>query len=151
MKLRNASHVLPHSESRLSSSNSISNHCLLVNPWVKCATRSEWSICAFPQSRALESEYLQTTGRALHSNRIVSKTKKSFWSCSHMNCCLQKILHINLHIIYIIHIKASSKIQESRKSNKYIKSYKQNNVFNILINLLSICNIFEFQATQIFR
>ena len=31
------------------------------------------------------------------SNRILSKTQKSFWSCSHMNCCLQNILHINLH------------------------------------------------------
>ena len=43
-----------------------------------------------------------------------------------MNCCLQNILYINQHILYIIHIKTSSKIQESRKSNKYIKSYQQN-------------------------
>ena len=28
-------------------------------------------------------------------NRILSKESKSFVSCSHMNCCLQKILHIN--------------------------------------------------------
>ena len=25
---------------------------------------------------------------------------KSFWACSHMNCCLQNILHINLHILH---------------------------------------------------
>ena len=43
-----------------------------------------------------------------------------------MNCCLQNILHINLHILYIIHIKTSSKIQELQESNKYIKSYQQN-------------------------
>ena len=43
-----------------------------------------------------------------------------------MNCCLQNILHINLHILYIIHIKTSSKIQELQESNKYIKSFQQN-------------------------
>ena len=45
-----------------------------------------------------------------------------------MNCqlLLQNILYINLHILYIIHIKTSSKIQELRKSNKDIKSYQQN-------------------------
>ena len=43
-----------------------------------------------------------------------------------MNCCLQKILYINLHILYIIHIKTSSKIQEVQESNMYIKSYQQN-------------------------
>ena len=43
-----------------------------------------------------------------------------------MNCCLQNVLYINLHILYIIHIKTSSKIQESRKSNKCIISYQQN-------------------------
>ena len=43
-----------------------------------------------------------------------------------MNCCLQNILYINLHILYIIHIKTRSKIQELQESNKYIKSYQQN-------------------------
>ena len=43
-----------------------------------------------------------------------------------MNCCLQNILYINLHILYIIHIKTSSKIPELQESNKYIKSYQQN-------------------------
>ena len=35
------------------------------------------------------------------------KGPKSFWSCSHLNCCLQNILHINLHILYIILFKTS--------------------------------------------
>ena len=30
---------------------------------------------------------------------------KSFWSCSHMNCCLHYMLHINLHILYIYILK----------------------------------------------
>ena len=30
---------------------------------------------------------------------------KSFWSCNHMNCYLQIILYINLHILYIIQVK----------------------------------------------
>ena len=37
---------------------------------------------------------------------------KSFWFCSHMNCCLQNVVYINLHILYIIHVKTSSKIEE---------------------------------------
>ena len=62
------------------------------------------------------------------SNRILSKTQKSFWSCSHMNCCLQNIRHINLHILYIIQVKTMSKIQELQESNKYINSYQQNKI-----------------------
>ena len=26
---------------------------------------------------------------------------KTFWSCSHMNCFLHYMLHINLHILYL--------------------------------------------------
>ena len=53
---------------------------------------------------------------------------KSFVSCSHMNCCLQNILHINLHILYIIQFKTSRKIQELQESIKYIKSYQGNKI-----------------------
>ena len=37
-------------------------------------------------------------------------------SCSHMNCCLQNILHINLHILYIIQFKT--------RQVKTFKNYK---------------------------
>ena len=69
----------------------------------------------------------------------------SFWSYSHMNCCLKNILYINLHILYIIHIKASSIIQESRKSNRYIKGYQQN-MIEFLDKFLSMCISFQFQV-----
>ena len=62
-----------------------------------------------------------------------------------MNCCLQNILHTNLHILYIILIKTSLKIQESRKFNNYIKSYQQN-MIEFWINFISICISFEFQV-----
>ena len=100
--------------------------------------RETWDVKIVPQlNRDLFSftkamkEGWQMNGRwkeggSIIDNRILSKTQKSFWYCSHMKCCLQNILYINLHILYIIHIKTSSKIQESRKSNKYIKSYQQN-------------------------
>ena len=59
-------------------------------------------------------------------------------------------LHINLDILFIIHIKTSSRIQELSKSIKYIKvTYKT--IFVILLNLFSICDTFEFKATRIFR
>ena len=57
------------------------------------------------------------------------------------------IQHINLHILYIIYIKTNSKIQELSKSNKYIKSYQQNK-FEFLDYVFSICNSFEFKATE---
>ena len=62
-----------------------------------------------------------------------------------MNCYLKNILHINLHILLIIHIKTSSRIHELSKSIKYIKdTYKV--IFVILFNLLCICNTFEFKV-----
>ena len=59
-------------------------------------------------------------------------------------------LYINLHTLFIIHIKTSSRIQELLRSIKYIKIYIQNN-FMIVFNLFCICNAFEFKATWIFR
>ena len=51
-----------------------------------------------------------------------------------MICCLQNVLHINLHlhILYIIQVKTSLKIQESRKSNKCLKSYQINEIDNFV-------------------
>ena len=43
-----------------------------------------------------------------------------------MNFCGQNILYINLHMLCIIHINTSSKIQELQESNKYVKNYQQN-------------------------
>ena len=63
------------------------------------------------------------------SNRILSKAQKSFWSCSHMNCCLQKyIIHQFTNFIHYF-FKTISKIQKRCKSNKYIKRYMQNNFY----------------------
>ena len=77
-------------------------------------------------------------------NRILSKAQNSFWFCSHMNCCLQNILYNNLHILYILQVKTSSKIQE-KKFNKYIKSYQQNKLeFSKIIILF--CISLEFQV-----
>ena len=51
------------------------------------------------------------------------------------NVVYKNILHINLYILYIIHIKTSSRIQELSKYIKYIKRYKQNN-FNYFVRLV---------------
>ena len=52
-----------------------------------------------------------------------------------MNCCAQNILYINLYILYMFHIKTSSKIQELQESNKYIKSNQQNK-FELFENIM---------------
>ena len=49
------------------------------------------------------------------------KFKKSFWSCTHVNSCQNHILYTNLHILLNILSKATSNIQESRKSIKCLK------------------------------
>ena len=54
-------------------------------------------------------------------NSILFKVQKSFWSCTHVNSCQNNILYINLHIILNILSKATSNIQESRKSIKFLK------------------------------
>ena len=71
-------------------------------------------------------------------------------SCNHMNCCQQNILLINLDILYIIHIKRSSRIQELSKSSSTSK-FTYETILIILLNLLFICNIFEFKVTQNLR
>ena len=70
---------------------------------------------------------------------------KSFWSCSHMNCCLQYILHINLHILFVIQVKTSQKIQESRKSNKYLKSYQINKIDDFVQSCVQIAFHLNFK------
>ena len=54
-------------------------------------------------------------------------------------------LHINLHMLFIIYIKTSSNIQESSKSIKYIKSYKEN-MIESLEEIDFIYITFEFQV-----
>ena len=46
---------------------------------------------------------------------------KSFWSCTQVNICQNYILYINCHILSDILCKATSNIQESRKSIKCLK------------------------------
>ena len=53
---------------------------------------------------------------------------KSFWFCSHMNCCLHYMLHISLHILYIYFIKLNLNLKEFQESNKYTKSYQENKI-----------------------
>ena len=55
---------------------------------------------------------------------ILSKTQ--ILLVLHMTGCLQNILYINLHILFIIHVETRSKIQELQESIKNIKSYQQN-------------------------
>ena len=45
----------------------------------------------------------QENGESLRAKVITGfyQQVKSFWSCSHMNYCLQTILHINLHIVLL--------------------------------------------------
>ena len=56
---------------------------------------------------------------------------KSFWSCTHVNSCPNYTLYIYLHILLIILLKTSLKIQESTKSYIYINRYIQNNFYYV--------------------
>ena len=50
---------------------------------------------------------------------------KSFWSCSHINCCLQNILHNNLHILDIYFIKLNLDLKELQGSSNYFKRHQE--------------------------
>ena len=59
-------------------------------------------------------------------NKILSREPKSFVSCSHMNCCLQKYTTHQFTYYIFIYFKTNLNIQKLLKSNKYIKRYMQN-------------------------
>ena len=60
------------------------------------------------------------------SNRILSKLKKSFWSCTHVNSCQKYPLYQSTYFIeYFILCKATSNIQESRKFIKGLKRQQE--------------------------
>ena len=60
------------------------------------------------------------------TTRIDQKVKFLCVLLSHELLSTKIILHINIHILYIIYFKKSTIIQELQESNKYIKSYQQN-------------------------
>ena len=80
---------------------------------------------------------------------------KSFWSCSHMNCCQHYMLHINLHILYIHFIKLNLNLKEFQESSIYFTSYQEDKIefldelyFNL--NLHSNLNIkLDFQENSL--
>ena len=45
-----------------------------------------------------------------------------------MNFCQYYMLHINLHILYILFIKMNLNLKEFQESNNYIKSYQENKI-----------------------
>ena len=49
---------------------------------------------------------------------------KSYWPCSHMNCCQHNMLHINLHIVYIQFIQLNLNLKEFQESINCFKSYQ---------------------------
>ena len=64
---------------------------------------------------------------------------KSFGSCSHMNCCVHYMLHINLHILYVgvYFIKFNFNLKEFQESNKYIKTYQEHKIECFWMNYIS--------------
>ena len=57
------------------------------------------------------------------------------------------MIHINLHILFIVQAKTSLKIQESTKSNKYLKSYQ----INKNDNFVQSCFQFAFHLNFKFK
>ena len=58
------------------------------------------------------------TGKSCSHNRILSRQSKSFVSCSHMNCCLQKYTtHRFTYFIYYSH-------QDKFKNSRIIKIHQ---------------------------
>ena len=86
-------------------------------------------------------------------NRILSREPKSFVSCSHMNCCLQKIYNTSINIFYLLLLFISREIWISKNYQNPTSTSKDTykTIFIILFKLFSIGNSFEFKATQEIR
>ena len=79
------------------------------------------------------------------------QSSKILWSCTHMNCCLQNyIIHQFTHVLYFIHIKASSKIQEYKNPTSTSRVINKTSL-KFWKNTILICISFEFQANRVFR
>ena len=72
-----------------------------------------------------------------------------------MNCCQHYMLHINLHILYILFIKLNYDLKEFQVSNNYFKGYQENKMkfldelyFNL--NLHSNLNIKSMNIIKFF-
>ena len=65
-----------------------------------------------------------------------------------MNCCLQNILYFNLHILFIIYFKTSSKNPKIIKIQQIHQKIHTKQFFIIIFKLFSICNSFEYNVTQ---
>ena len=79
------------------------------------------------------------------------KKPKSFVSCNHMNCCLQN--RTTHQFISFIYYSCQDKFKNSRiiKIHQVHQKLQAKQFLFIFFNLFSICNIFEFEVTQIFR
>ena len=80
-------------------------------------------------------------------NRILPKSKISFWSCTHVNSGQKYTQYINLHILLNILSKTALHIQESRKFIISLKRYQDLiKTVKILCDLLS----HELLSTKIY-
>ena len=64
-----------------------------------------------------------------------------------MNFCLQNILYINLHILFIIYFNTNSKNPKIIKIQQ-VQQKIHTKQFFIIFRLFSIGDSFEFQATR---
>ena len=74
------------------------------------------------QNKLQENAFLQSS----ETKRVTGfyPKLKSFWSCSHMNCCQCYMLHINLHVLFIYFIKLNFNLNEFQESTNTFKSYQ---------------------------
>ena len=72
---------------------------------------------------------------------------KSFWSCSHMNCCQHYMLHINLYFIYSFH-QIQLKFQRISRIHQLLKklSSEQNLIFGWILFQFEFTFEFEYQT-----
>ena len=89
--------------------------------------------------------------KSLKRRQDLIKKLKSFVSCNHMNCCIQK--YTTHQFTYFVYYSYQDKLKYSRiiKIHQVYQKLQAKQILLFCLNLLSICNAFEFQVTQIFR
>ena len=120
--------------------NSCQNYTLYINQ----------HIFAYLCKTTLYIQESRKSIKCLKRYQELIKKSKSFVSCCHMNCCLQK--YTTYQFTYIIYYL----VQDKFKNPKIMKIQQvhqklHTKYFFILFKLFSICHSFEFKATQIYR
>ena len=86
--------------------------------------------------------------KSLKRSQDLIKKSKSFVSCYHMNCYLQKLYYTSFYIFYILCILRQVQKSKNYENPTSTSKATSKTIFIILFNWFCICNSSEFKVTH---